>query len=162
MKNLIKLFFLLILIGSCKSEKKYYLWDIVTPNDSLTYLKFDMERFTGTVHDHYGIAGKFINGMKDGDHKEWYRKNELKSVKPWKNGIKDGDHKEWYFNGKLKSVKPWKNGKREGLFRIWYDNGQLQYESNYKNDKLEGLERFWNKDGTFGFENKYKNGIEIN
>ena len=47
--------------------------DIVMDHDTM-FLKKDMHKITGLVCNEHGEVGKFVNGMREGLHKEWYRR----------------------------------------------------------------------------------------
>jgi len=84
--------------------------------------------------------GNYINGKKDGLHKEWYPKNQLKYEGSYIKGIKNGIHKAWYENGQIMY-----EGERDGLHKMWHQNGQMLYEGDYKNmEAPEGIIKFIN------------------
>ena len=70
-----------------------------------------------------------------------YRKNidnQLIEEINYIDGKRDGEHKQWYENGQLKYEYNYKDGKEDGLFTRWYENGQKSSEYGYKNDNFVG------------------------
>ena len=50
-----------------------------------------MNKITGVVYNKHGDIGKFIVGLKDGIHREWFRNGNLKDEITYLNGYKNGD-----------------------------------------------------------------------
>ena len=162
-----------ILIGcnGCKKQKKtktfteigskrhYQSNEVTSPNDSLTYLKYDMSLLNGIVN-----GEEFIDGKKHGVHKIYthkyhkYRRNldgsssVIGILKKWEsygmenyiNGKRDGLCVYFYKNGRKSREVYYKNGRRTGIIKVWYDNGQLDYQRDEPTD--------------FIFEDYYKDG----
>ena len=76
------------------------------------------------------------------------------------NGLYDGEYKQWYYNGQLAIIAFYKDGKNEGEYKRWYDNGQLWEHSFYKNDEYDGEWKQWHKNGQLSVHSFIKNGKE--
>jgi len=134
MNNFLTILSFLLLI-SC-SQKKYHIDEITTPSDTLSYLKNDMSLLNGLVYCEFGDLGLYVNGKKDGVHKEWYENGQLMFEKNYKNGTRDGLFRFWYENGQLESERSFKDWKKLGLEREWWSNGQIRKETRYYNNLL--------------------------
>ena len=152
MKQLSILLISVILFSCSNDNKRYHIDKTTSPSDTLTYLKSDMSLLNGVVFCEFGENGKYINGKKDGIHKEWYDDGQIKSELEFKEGKKDFKHKEWFESGQLRSVESYDNGslidnqiwnEDGGKYssnlpindsinnvKIWYDNGQLMKSYN--------------------------------
>ena len=155
-----------ILIGcnGCKKQKKtktfteigskrhYQSNEITSPNDSLTYLMYDMSLLNGIVN-----GEEFIDGKKHGVHKiythEFNKYGQVVGIlKEWEsygvenyiNGKRDGLCVYFYENGIKSREVYYKNGRRTGIIKVWYSNGQLDYQRDEPTD--------------FIFEDYYKDG----
>ena len=123
----ISLYILLIILFSCSDQSRYLVEEIISPNDSLTYLKKDMSLLNGDVYSsHYYksdinrstfnikdtlFIGKYKNGKKEGLFRTYWKNKQLKEEKNYKNGNLEGDNKKYYENGKILSIINYENGK---------------------------------------------------
>ena len=76
----------LLTVGSGISQNRYSQDEVVTPNDTITYLKSDTTPLNGFVYGEFGDKGEYKDGLKDGVHKEWYDNGQLW----WEGNYKDG------------------------------------------------------------------------
>jgi antitoxin component YwqK of YwqJK toxin-antitoxin module len=53
------------------------------------------------------------------------------------NGIENGEAKEYFQNGKLHQEGNYKNGKEDGLWKEWYSTGQLKRQTEFKEGKVQ-------------------------
>jgi antitoxin component YwqK of YwqJK toxin-antitoxin module len=51
------------------------------------------------------------------------------------NGKREGLHKEYDENGRLKWESTFKDGKQEGITREYYESGKLRADVNFNDDK---------------------------
>ena len=129
MKKITHLLLLSIILFSCSNgSKKYSIDETTSPSDTITYLKSTMEPLNGIIVCEFGENGKYINGKKEGVHKEWYD------------------------NGQISSELEYENGKRtfKNYMKLWFDNGQLMYDGKYNVDKEYEREYFY--DGQLKWE----------
>jgi len=121
MKQILILLISIILFSCSNGNKRYHIDETTTPSDTITYLKSDMKPLNGIVFCEFGDNGKYINGKKDGIHKEWYD------------------------DGQIQSELEYENGKQtfKKYMKLWYDNGQLMYEGKYNGDKRYGKSYWW-------------------
>ena len=73
-------------------------------------------------------------------------------------GLRQGLHREWSEIGLLVSEGSYVDGQEDGLWRNWNRKGQLESEGYYKNGRKEGY-WYYNKDGRKEVKYKYNNGI---
>ena len=136
------------------SPKTYKRTEIVF-NKDLVYVKKDMTLLNGKINDDRH-KGEFVNGMKEGLHREWYNNyGQLESEGNYLNGKIEGLWRSWHENGQLKSEENYLNGEIEGLSRSWHENGQLGFEGNYLSGEREGLWRTWYENGQLKSEVNY-------
>ena len=85
------------------------------------YLKNTGELYTGHV----------LNMSK----KTWKKILETHLI----DGLIDGEYREWYPNGVLKYEGNFIDGKREGVFHTWFPNGKKKNEMKYVNNVLDSI-----------------------
>ena len=157
MKKISILLISVILFSCSNGNKRYHIDETTSPTDTLTYLKLDMTPLNGFVYSEFGENGKYINGKKDGIHKEWYEDGQIETEENWKLGDRNFDNyylKEWWDNGQLfvnHNQKEYihyfknghimkegklKNGERIGIHKSYYSNGSLMIEINVENDSM--------------------------
>ena len=86
MKQILILLISIILFSCSNGNKRYHIDETTTPSDTITYLKSDMKPLNGIVFCEFGDNGKYINGKKDGIHKEWYDDGQIQSELEYENG----------------------------------------------------------------------------
>ncbi len=89
---------------------------------------------SGALH----IKGNFYNDLLQGIDKEYYENGDLKVLCNYKEGWKDGHEITYYQNGQIEKEVFFEHGIRKGLFREYFINGQIRVEGKYDNDKLSG------------------------
>ena len=123
-------------------QERYHVDEVTSPNDTLTYSKFDMSLVNGIVFDDTGDLGSYKNGRKNGP---WNRYHE----KGWCNdNYKDGfklSNKCYLDNGML--IEEFYGGEK-GFYRRWYEDGTLKKEILYSEimwevKKMSGLYKTW-------------------
>ena len=108
-------FFLFLTFNSLSQQR--YLEKEVTMDHDTMFLKKDMQKVSGVVYNEHGEIGIFKNGLRDGNHKEWFRNGNLKDEINYKNGLKDGEFKYWDDRGQLLKLGHYKNNELHGLFK---------------------------------------------
>ena len=134
------------------SPRTYKRTEIVF-NKDLAYVKKDMSLLNGKINDSLH-KGEFVNGMKEGLHREWNANGQLEKEGSYVNGEIEGLWRSWHANGQLESEGNYIYGKIEGLWRFWHENGQLEKEGNYVDNMLMGSWSFYHKNG-----NKHAKGV---
>ena len=126
MKKLLLLLLCVPLIGL--GQNRYHIDEVITPNDTLTYLKKDMSLVNGIVY--VAQSGKLYAEIE------------------FKDGKRDGIFKGYSIvhPGKLLTEANWKDGREHGTWKDYYENGQLQAEKNYTLGKLIS-QRCWDEEG---------------
>ena len=93
----------------------------------------------------------YLNGMRDGSCRHWYKNGQLMNEGFYKNGKMTGIWMSYYENGQLESQGTYKYtesgvySRKYGVWKYYYDNGQLQSESIIK-DGVEEL-KFYDEEG---------------
>jgi len=142
------------------SQSRFSEKEIVNDHDT-TFLKKDMHKVTGLVYNEYGDVGEFVNGLRKGLHKEWYRSGNLKDEINYTNGVMEGEYRYWSDHGQLTEEGHHKNGEMDGLIREWYKNGALKLEVHYKNGEMHGLRTEWYKSGHKWSEQQMEDGFVV-
>ena len=130
------------------------------------------------AYGQYESKGDLVDGLKNGEWKEWSQNGELLEEKFYIDGVTGTiaclDYTQNIitlndepFTGliicKYEDVGIGLqgntiNGKKEGRFTIFYENGQKLEETNYKDGKADGKQTWWNEDGQKVAESYFKNG----
>jgi tetratricopeptide (TPR) repeat protein len=71
------------------------------------------------------------------------------------NGIENGESKEYFQNGELHQEGAYKNGKEDGLWKEWYSTGQLKRQTEFKEGKVLSTK----EDGKF--HSLFSKGIQL-
>ena len=149
MKQLSILFLSVILFSCSNGDKRYHIDETTSPTDTLRYLKSDMKPLNGIVYCEFGENGKYINGEKDGIHKEWYEDGQIKSEENLKLGGKNFDNyylKKWWENGQL-----YRNRNKKGYIN-YFDNGYIMKEGEFKNWEGIGIHKSYYSNGSLMIE----------
>ena len=152
--------FVLHLTFSVIGQQRYSEKEVTLDHDTM-FLKKNMHKISGLVYNEHGEIGSFINGFKNGHHKEWFRNGNLKDEINYKNGFKDGEFKYWDDRGQLLKSGHYKNNELDGFVKEWYHNGNIKLEVNYKEGKMNGLRTEWYKSGHKWSEQIMENGYVV-
>ena len=141
--------------------------------DGLSYMKVASEEhiigyvsFTGIgfslFNDGVTVSEEitFVNGIKEGLEKEWFKNGKLRYEGNMKNNKEDGVSRYYHENGTLSWEVNYKNGVIEGLEKEWFENGKLRYEGNMKNNKVDGVSKEYCEHGNSFIYNS-KDGVSI-
>mgnify|MGYP001287437539 CR=1 FL=1 len=81
MKRFLQNIFLTILflfgLGNLTAQDRYAEKEVTMDHD-IMYLKKDMHKLSGVVYNEHGEIGEFVDGLRKGLHKEWFRSGNLK------------------------------------------------------------------------------------
>lgn len=72
--------------------------------------------------------------------------------------IKDGNYREYYANNNLKTEKTMINARTAGTLKAYYPSGVLQSEAYYADGALNGTVRIYNENAKLLFEQNFKDG----
>ena len=98
---------------------------------------------------------KTIDGKEVKLEEKYYHQNgKLKMAGKFLNGKREGKWIAYFNNDQVQSIGVFKEGKREGEAQVYFPNGKLRYEGQYKNDKEIGRWKFYDEHGLF-IEEKY-------
>ena len=79
-------------------------------NDSIIILRYQQQ---DTVPDNVSLV------------EEYYSNLNIKSKGRFINNLKDGEWKFWYKNGQLALIENYNNGRKVGLYQSWFESGQI-------------------------------------
>ncbi len=147
MKHLLILLISVILFSCSNQNKRYHIDKTTTPSDTITYLKSDMKPLNGIVFCEFGDIGKYINGKKEGLHKEWYESGQISSELEYEHGerIFKRYMKLWNSDGQLMFEGKYYGD--EQFEREYFYNGQLKWEVIYDNEDKVLSKKCWDVDG---------------
>jgi antitoxin component YwqK of YwqJK toxin-antitoxin module len=100
---------------------------------------FDSEPFTGKIHKntHQGSCEtSYLNGLKHGVEKEFYRSGVVRSVILYNLGVKDGRQIEYWPCGAKKMHISYSSGLMDGVCEEWNPDGSSKHLRTYYKGKL--------------------------
>lgn len=110
---------------------------------------------TGVIREYYNedetrLKAEYfeINGIKEGEYKEYHIDGELQYICNYHYGIKEGECREYYyFDKQLYRISHYINNQRQGECREYWENGQIRYIYKYVNDVLVDTVKSYNRTG---------------
>ena len=132
MKNLITLFFVII-ISSCKSRDCADLEFIVySANEKTIGLKGSDKPYTGKCKFLYengktNSSREYLKGKYHGEWKFYYKNGSLETHGQYNKGKKTGEWKYYYENGKIKQLNYYKDGEGVGVWKKFNEKGNLYW-----------------------------------
>ena len=145
------------------------------PAEKLNAASISTSVINGRIHIHgvpytgelYGLYEKtsdtefvshYINGLEDGEWRQFYVDKKLKEQRYYLNGKKVGEMKRWWENGRLQMLYRFENDEYEGTCSEWNPKGILVRELNYHRGHEEGSQRQWYDNGSVRSNYVIKNG----
>jgi len=124
------------------------------------------------------FEGQYLNGLRNGKGKEYYKNGILKFKGKYLNGLRNGKGKEYTINRyinfdydanndfyeyyeyfrEVSFEGEYLNGKRNGKGKEYYKNGILIFEGEYLNGLKNGKGKEYYKNGEIKFEGEFLNG----
>ncbi len=104
-------------------------------------LMFENQPFTGTLNraatEHLGEAiCHYLNGLKNGVFKEWYKNGQIKEVSLFRDDELHG-RRIWYWpNGSKRFHVNYIEGQMNGVYEEWDENGICKQIKTYYKGKL--------------------------
>ena len=143
------------LINSMKDNTSFsILTDI---NSSSNSHEVVTDEFSNGLLKQYFTFNK--KGLLDGESRQYYEEDDIKSISPFKNNVADGVFISYYQNGNMKEKHAYKNGNEEGEGIFYYKNGKLEEKYFMKNGKLDGEAINYFEDGKIRNKAIYKDDI---
>ncbi|WP_428741590.1 toxin-antitoxin system YwqK family antitoxin [Tenacibaculum sp.] len=137
------LFFSLSTFCQDKSKRKYddgnFVYEFhVSDGDKVSLRKgvrFYWYSIEGIKSSIYGVRGKVLNGLFV---KVLSSSGDMVERGSFLNGLKEGEWKEWYNGGGQKKIEFWNKGLREGRLQLFDVRSNLLKEGCYKKGRKEG------------------------
>ena len=122
------------------------------------------------------IIESYVNDIKQGPLKNFYKNGRTKSVVPYDKGKPDGIAYEFNQDSLITSIIIYKGGilqsfekinqrdianKKQGIWKEFYDNHELKKEMKFNDDSLDGYVMDYDKTGNLVSTKKYNNGKRI-
>ncbi len=149
-------------------ENMFEEFGVVTGEGVDVYQKYVNKygKIHGMVTGFYVQSGKkwkeveYINGLMNGEYKEWYENGNLYYHCFYKDGILDGICKIFSENGNLCWMITYKEGVRDGISEMFSaTNGRKMEECNYKDDKKHGVSKSYDvENNAFVVYREYQEG----
>ena len=138
------LFFFLLLISSCKNEKKIRISRsnvLIKKKDGLIYKQKSDIPYSGIIID--TLNGRIMeynvkNGLKNGLFKVSHLNGQIEMIGNITNDKNEGEWKYYYPNGQLESVGDFKNDTPSGKWAFYYGTGKKKEEGKYISGKRDG------------------------
>jgi len=121
--------------------------------EHVTYLKGNKKPFTGTAREYYDntktvkIEVQFVQGLKEGLCKTWFKSGKPESQKPYKANKLEGTAISWFESGSVERKVDFANDRKNGMFTTYFANGQIKEQGSYKLGKKEGIHKGWYETG---------------
>jgi len=117
----------------------------------------------------------YVDGKKNGQFKNWYKNQMLKSEGYYKNNLMHDDWKFYYKSGNIMVQGVFINGNgknknkitqiplngRDGIWIGWHENGKKWSQLSFKGGKRSGLQENWYDNGQKELQGKYDEGEPI-
>ena len=127
-------------------------------------LELDRKVFTGWMLEHYpdGLLNSrsaISNGVLHGLSEGWFTNQTLQIAEHFVNGVSQGERRQWDETGKPISAAQIENGRIVGVFQRWHGNGKLSEEITMKDGQADGLSKAWYPSGNLKSEMTLAQGI---
>jgi len=104
----------------------------------------------------------FLNGLKVGISKRYYKTGELLEESNWQNDRMHGIYRSYFQDGKIILECNYTEGKRNGAFKTWFPNGTLELEATYTNDERDQDWKYYDEKGSPIYTLKFDLGKLLN
>lgn len=145
--------FLLIIISCGKTKTEMNDIEIIFDNELMIFKK-NSKPYTGSIVEYHNnnrvkIEIKVLNGLKNGNIKQFYASGKKQTNSNFKNGKLFGKFTSFYENGNNQIITFYNNDLRMGSFEEFYENGRLKMCGNYSNGlKIGEFKEFFKSGGT--------------
>ena len=104
----------------------------------------------------------YLNGLKNGVSKRFYKTGELLEESNWQNDKLNGIYRSYFQDGKTFMECTYSEGNRNGTFKTWFPNGALELDANYTNDNRDKDWNYFNESRELQYTLKYELGKLLN
>jgi len=143
---------LFILISCVESKTDFRDVEIIFDNNMILFTK-NSKPYTGRIiefHDNkqIKIEMRVLNGLKNGDIKQYYRSGKIQTLSNFRNGKLFGKFISFHENGNEQIITFYNNDLRMGSFEEFYDNQKLKLCGSYFNSlKIGQFEEYFKSGG---------------
>lgn len=102
----------------------------------------------------------YYQGIKHGEYAYFYPNGALKNKGTFYNGLLNGEIWGYYPNGRPQYMNTYTMGARNGKSHTWFVNGRTEQTSNFVNDVPDGEVLAWYPDSIPRYQTEYKAGIK--
>lgn len=102
----------------------------------------------------------YIDGLYEGDQKEYFPSGQLRIATQYKQGERHGIHEEWYPNGVLSLHMEFVCGKKQGKMGEWFSNGNRKTDVYFEQDQMDGVQTEWHENGRLKARAEFILGIK--
>jgi len=104
----------------------------------------------------------YLNGLKNGAGKRFYKTGELLEESNWQNDKLNGIYRTYFQDGKTFLECTYTEGLRNGTFKTWFPNGTLELDAFYTKDTRDKDWKFFNASAELRYTLKYELGKLLN
>ncbi len=104
----------------------------------------------------------YIDGMKNGICKRYYKTGELLEESTWQNNNLHGIYRTYFQDGKVFLECNYANNQRNGSFRTWFTDGTIELDAFYTNDSRDKDWKYYDSSSNLKFTLKYESGKLLN
>ena len=164
--------------GNRKNFELDSLWKFYNAEGKLILeVNYKHERKNGiktTYLDNETIKENFVNDVKEGLTRYYYKDGKLKMEIPFVKGIEQGLAKEYSGDGdiitlieykrgfiveRIKINRKDKNNLKQGKWYVFYPNGNVRQDGTYRDDKKDGYFKDYAENGDLISVSKYVNDV---
>jgi antitoxin component YwqK of YwqJK toxin-antitoxin module len=104
----------------------------------------------------------YLEGLKNGISKRYYKTGELLEESNWQNDQLNGIYRSYFQDGKLYLESNYSGGHRNGIFKTWFPNEMPEMDAFYTNDLRDKDWIYFDVSGKLQYTLKFKLGKLLN
>ncbi len=128
-----------------RTKLRYEYFQINGKKEGVFRCYFEDDNMCKNFPGQLKIVCNYINDVREGEYKEFFKNGQLKIICNYINGKIEGEYKSSFADypiGQFQIICNYINNKKEGEYKEFHENGQLSVICNYINNKKEG---YYNK-----------------
>jgi antitoxin component YwqK of YwqJK toxin-antitoxin module len=104
----------------------------------------------------------YLDGLKSGISKRYYKTGELLEESNWQNDQLNGIYRSYFQDGKTYLECNYSGGLRNGIFKTWFPNEILEIDAFYTSNLRDKDWIYYDENGAILYTLKFKNGELLN
>lgn len=98
----------------------------------------------------------YVDGVKNGAGRMFYRSGKVYAVETWKDGLLDGPTTLYWESGVIQAELPYRAGQLDGLAKEYFESGRIEAELTWVAGKREGVCTLYDEAGNVTKREIYK------